>query len=75
MKLQVPTLVAWGREDRLIGMSVSLAERIARELRADKLVLIDVAGHLPQVGQREALVAAVQAFVATADGASGGRVP
>jgi pimeloyl-ACP methyl ester carboxylesterase len=56
-------------------MSVSLAERIARELCADKLVVIDGAGHLPQVEQPEAFVAAVQAFFATADGASGRRDP
>ena len=66
MKRRVPTLVVWGREDRLIGMSVALAERTARALQAEKLVVIDDAGHLPQVEQPAAFVDAVEAFVAAA---------
>jgi len=61
----VPTLIVWGRDDRLMGMSVSLAERTARERHAQKLVVIDHAGHLPQVEQPEAFAEAVEAFVAT----------
>jgi len=61
----VPTLVVWGREDRLIGMSVSLAERTARERHAQKLVVIDDSGHLPQVEQPGAFAEAVETFVAT----------
>ena len=71
MKRRVPTLIVWGREDHLIGMSVSVAERTARALHAQKLVVIDDAGHLPQVEQPVAFVDAVEAFVA-AD-AGGGR--
>lgn len=63
MKRRVPTLIVWGREDRLIGMSVSLAERTARAIHAQKLVVIDDAGHLPQVEQPAAFVDAVEAFV------------
>ena len=59
-RVRVPTFVVWGREDRLIGVSLSLARRIARDLHAEKLVLIDDAGHLPQVEQPDAFVDAVE---------------
>jgi hypothetical protein len=47
---------------------VSLAERMAHDLHAQKLVVIDDAGHLPQVEQPEVFVEAVEAFVARTDG-------
>jgi pimeloyl-ACP methyl ester carboxylesterase len=72
MTRRLPTLVVWGREDRLIGMSMSLAERTARERHAEKLVVVEHAGHLPQVEQPEAFVDAVEAFVAGVHGHSRG---
>jgi 2-hydroxymuconate-semialdehyde hydrolase len=69
MKRRVPTLIVWGREDRLIGMSVSLAERTARALQTQQLVVIDDAGHLPQVEQPSTFVDAVEIFVAAVHGA------
>ena len=58
-----PTLVVWGRRDRLIGMSVAVGRRVARDLRARQFVLIHEAGHLPQVEQPETFVHVVSTFV------------
>jgi pimeloyl-ACP methyl ester carboxylesterase len=62
--VRVPTFVVWGRQDRLIGVSLALARRVARDLHAERLVVIDDAGHLPQVEQPDAFVAAVEGCLA-----------
>jgi 2-hydroxy-6-oxonona-2,4-dienedioate hydrolase len=59
----VPALVVWGRDDRLIGISVRTGERLVKRLPRARLVVIDRAGHLPQVEQPEAFVAAVEEFL------------
>lgn len=44
--LDVPTLLLWGRQDRVVPPWVG--ERLARELPRAELALLDECGHLPQ---------------------------
>jgi len=69
----VPTLVLWGRQDRLLGLSAAAGRRVAGDLRAQQFVVIDDAGHLPQVEQPAAFVDVVEGFLARLDG--GPRIP
>ena len=50
--LRLPTLVAWGNEDRVVPAAV--ARRLARSIKDARLELID-AGHLPQEERPEEL--------------------
>jgi pimeloyl-ACP methyl ester carboxylesterase len=59
--IKVPTLIIWGKEDTLIPLSY--AERFAKGIPGSKLVVIDSAGHLPQVEQPAAFYRAVKRFV------------
>lgn len=52
--MPVPTLVVWGRDDRLI--SVRKAPRVARVLGAARLLVLPRTGHVPQM-ERPRLVA------------------
>jgi pimeloyl-ACP methyl ester carboxylesterase len=59
--IKVPTLIIWGREDSLIPLDV--AERFNKGIPGSKLVVIEQAGHLPQIEQPAAFVTAVKGFV------------
>jgi pimeloyl-ACP methyl ester carboxylesterase len=59
--IKVPTLIIWGREDTLTPFTD--AGRFARGIPGSKLVVIDSAGHLPQVEQPAAFYRAVKGFV------------
>ncbi len=61
-RLRVPTLIVWGREDRLIP--VRDAERLSGRIAGARLVVLPEAGHLPQREQPEAFARAVAEFVA-----------
>ncbi|MEW6381370.1 MAG: alpha/beta hydrolase [bacterium] len=45
--IKAPTLIIWGREDRLIPVDHAL--RFHREIAGSKLVIFDQCGHVPQV--------------------------
>jgi pimeloyl-ACP methyl ester carboxylesterase len=62
-----PTLILWGRDDRLVPPR--FAEMLARDLPNHRLVWIDECGHLPQEEQPEAFVAALRAFLSEQVGA------
>jgi pimeloyl-ACP methyl ester carboxylesterase len=59
--IQVPTLVLWGREDRLIPVSVG--ERFQKAIPGARLVVIPECGHLPQVEKPREFNAALLAFL------------
>ena len=61
-RVRVPTLIVWGREDRLI--SARDADRLARRIPGARLVVLPEAGHLPQREQPEAFSRAVADFLA-----------
>jgi pimeloyl-ACP methyl ester carboxylesterase len=56
------TLVVWGRDDRLTGTTVKAARRLQRSLPNAELVIIDRAGHLPQVERPDQFVTVVLEF-------------
>ncbi len=59
--IKVPTLIIWGKQDLLVPLDI--ADRFARGIRGSKLIVIDNAGHLPQVEQPKAFTRAVKVFV------------
>ncbi len=60
-RITAPTLVIWGREDRLFP--VALAPYITGLTPGAKLTIIDNASHFPQIDQPEAFIAAVRSFL------------
>lgn len=44
-KIQIPTLLIWGREDRIVPLSVG--ERLVRDLPDARLEILDECGHIP----------------------------
>jgi pimeloyl-ACP methyl ester carboxylesterase len=60
-RIRVPTLIVWGRKDRLIR--VEEGERLASRIAGSRLVVLPDAGHLPQREQPEAFSRAVAEFL------------
>ena len=56
-----PTLVLWGRDDKLIPLS--FGERFHREIADSRLRIIDNCGHIPQVECPDEYAAAVLEFL------------
>jgi pimeloyl-ACP methyl ester carboxylesterase len=59
-RIQKPTLVVWGRHDRLLPAAVG--QRLAREIRGARFELLD-AGHAPQEERPGELADAVRRFL------------
>jgi pimeloyl-ACP methyl ester carboxylesterase len=49
-EIRTPTLLVWGRDDRMTPLK-SIGEPLSRDIPGSKLVVIDAAGHLPQIEQ------------------------
>lgn len=60
-KIKTPTLVMWGKQDKLIPMA--MGERYAAGIAGAKLVSFDKCGHVPPIEKTEEFVAAVTAFL------------
>ena len=60
-KIRTPTLVVWGKQDKLIPMA--MGERYAAGIAGAKLVSFDKCGHVPPIEKTEEFVAAVTAFL------------
>lgn len=59
--IKTPTLIIWGKQDKLIP--VQTAGRFAKGIPGSRIVVIENAGHLPQVEQPEAFSRALKKFV------------
>ena len=60
-RIAAPTLILWGNAD---GIAAPVyAQEFAQRIAGAKVVLIDGAGHLPQLEQQERVVAAVAKFL------------
>ncbi len=59
--IKQPTLILWGREDRLIPLN--FAERFHKEITGSQLRVIDSCGHMPQVECPKEFVTAVLDFL------------
>lgn len=59
--IHAPTLLVWGRSDRLVPLAV--ARRFQRDIKGARLVLLDKCGHVPQVECPADLNAALISFL------------
>lgn len=59
-RIQTPTLVVWGRGDRVFP--AGFGQRLAREIRGARFELLD-AGHSPQEEQPELLARVIRSFL------------
>jgi len=60
-RIKVPTQLVWGAEDRVV--SADYGRQWQRAIPGAQMVVIDRAGHYPQIEQPEQFVAAVEGFV------------
>jgi pimeloyl-ACP methyl ester carboxylesterase len=60
-RIEAPTMVIWGKEDRLIAPIY--AQEFAERIPNARIELIDGAGHLPQLEQQATVVALVRGFL------------
>jgi pimeloyl-ACP methyl ester carboxylesterase len=60
-RIDVPTLLIWGDTDRLFPQECALAYEKA--IPGAKLVIIPKCGHVPQIEQPDAFVAALESFI------------
>jgi pimeloyl-ACP methyl ester carboxylesterase len=61
-RVKAPTLVVWGKEDALVPLVY--AHDFVRAIHGAKLVVVEGAGHVPQVEQRSTTAKAVLEFLA-----------
>ncbi len=59
--IAVPTLILWGREDRVID--VQTAERFHKDIAGSQVVIIDDAGHMVQEEKPDAVNGAIASFL------------
>lgn len=62
-RIKVPTQLVWGAEDRVVN--VDYGRNWQQAIPGAQMVVIDNAGHYPQIEQPERFVAAVEGFVNT----------
>jgi Predicted hydrolases or acyltransferases (alpha/beta hydrolase superfamily) len=61
-RVQVPTLIVWGREDALVP--VAYAKEFGRRITGSQVEVIDDCGHAVQVDQPERSWTAISGFLA-----------
>jgi pimeloyl-ACP methyl ester carboxylesterase len=59
--IHLPTLVIWGREDRVVPLK--FGKRLARDLPNSRLIVIDHCGHVPHQERPAKVIAALKEFV------------
>ncbi len=59
--LKIPTLVLWGRQDRLLPLETG--RHVASQIPGARLVIIDNCGHIPSVEQPRAFLGALGGFL------------
>jgi pimeloyl-ACP methyl ester carboxylesterase len=69
-QLDVPALLLWGRQDRVVPLWVG--QRLARDLPSARLHVFDRCGHLPPEELPEDSWAVLEAFLGAADPGDGG---
>lgn len=60
-RIDVPTLIVWGANDRLFPKEFAHAWQM--RIPGARLAVIEACGHLPQVEQKDAFVSALQDFI------------
>jgi pimeloyl-ACP methyl ester carboxylesterase len=59
--IRTPTLVIWGRKDRVVPLK--FGKRLVRDLPNSRLIVIDDCGHVPHQECPDEVIAAVKEFV------------
>lgn len=67
--ITVPTLLLWGREDRIIPLAVG--ERLHRAIPRSTLCVLDDCGHIPQEERPEETLERIRCFLRETHGAAG----
>jgi pimeloyl-ACP methyl ester carboxylesterase len=62
-KVQVPTLIIWGRDDLLIPLA--MGERFHKSIIGSQMMVIEGTGHIPMVGKPAEFNAVVSKFLAS----------
>ena len=60
-KIQLPALILWGREDRLIPLAAG--NKLSSLIKDSKLVVFESCGHLPQEEMPERTIAEITQFI------------
>ena len=60
--IYVPTLIVWGREDKVIPLSIG--EKLDRAIPDSRLVIIEQVGHVPQEEKADETIAHITRFLA-----------
>ncbi|HEV8131760.1 MAG TPA: alpha/beta hydrolase [Acidobacteriota bacterium] len=60
--IAVPTLILWGKEDKVVPLQVG--ERLHQAIPNSRMMVLEECGHVPQEEQPEAALAAIQDFLA-----------
>jgi 2-hydroxy-6-oxonona-2,4-dienedioate hydrolase len=68
--IKAPTLIVWGKYDELVGPPERTGERLLRDISGSRLVVIDNAGHLPQLEQANEFNRVVTEFLKSRDASS-----
>jgi 2-hydroxy-6-oxonona-2,4-dienedioate hydrolase len=63
--VKAPTLILWGKYDELAGPPERTGERLHRDINGSRLVVIDNAGHLPQLERADEVNRIVRQFLKT----------
>ncbi len=66
-RIDVPTLIVWGANDRLFPMEYAYAYQ--QLIPGSKAVIIPECGHMPQVEKADAFVAELEGFIDAEDAA------
>jgi pimeloyl-ACP methyl ester carboxylesterase len=61
--IKAPTLILWGKYDEMAGPPERTGERVHRDISGSRLVVIDNAGHLPQIEQPDEFNRLVRQFL------------
>jgi pimeloyl-ACP methyl ester carboxylesterase len=59
--ISVPTLILWGREDRVLGLDVGT--RLDAAIPNSTMEIIDYAGHIPHEEQPDAVICRIKSFL------------
>lgn len=59
----LPTLVIWGREDKIVP--VSTADVFVKAIKGAQLELLDKCGHMPEIEKKDAFLARLNTFLAS----------
>jgi pimeloyl-ACP methyl ester carboxylesterase len=72
-RLKVPTLLIWGREDRVIPLRI--AEMLKSDIAGSRLAIVDRCGHIPHEERPETIIPMMIDFIAPSESPDNGGRP